>query len=272
MKPFSQITMQDIRTTRDGLDKQIKAKGAEATPNEKELLSRLDDIISKQTGVYKMPEGAADADDIDFNGNGPTAVWYATPAARKIYSKPISEIKEDGYELPTMETINKTHVHLCNVNTTDPKKVVSMLQGENWSPNGEAKDIIRKKGLNHVSITYGDIIVTPDRMVMVTRHGLYDLGAGNMREDVDYAAIVSGDAVHEAMQDAYRVGQTVYSGSKKGTFIRFSNDTREHAIIELDNGEYDAVPTAALSTKNPGMLQRAKSWVVGEDANSKKKV
>ena len=32
------------------------------------------------------------------------------------------------------------------------------MQGENWSPNGEARDLIRYLGLKHTSMSVGDII------------------------------------------------------------------------------------------------------------------
>jgi regulator of replication initiation timing len=274
MKPVSQMTTNEIRYVRDGLDKQIKAKGNKATPNEKELLARLNSILAQKEGVYQRPEETVEEnDDIDFENKGISQVWYAKPAARKLFSKDIVDLKDGGFELPNPNDLSKTHVHLCNVNTANVKKIIQMLQGEEWSPNGEAKEIVHKKGLNHISITTGDIIVTPERTVMVTRNGVYDLGAQATHEDVDYNAIIEGEAeLDEALHDAFSVGQTVYAGSKKGKFVRFSTDAREQAIIELDNGDYDVVPTAALTTKNPGMLKRATSWMVGEDTKSKKKV
>jgi hypothetical protein len=32
------------------------------------------------------------------------------------------------------------------------------FQGENWSPNGEARDLILAKGLRHTSMSVGDVI------------------------------------------------------------------------------------------------------------------
>lgn len=39
-----------------------------------------------------------------------------------------------------------------------------LLQGENWSPNGEARDFIREKGTDHTSMSVGDILFDPDTL------------------------------------------------------------------------------------------------------------
>ena len=40
--------------------------------------------------------------------------------------------------------------------------VFMMMQGEVWSPNGEARDLSRYKGLTHTSMSVNDYIQTPD--------------------------------------------------------------------------------------------------------------
>ncbi|MGD1527046.1 hypothetical protein [Vibrio harveyi] len=39
-----------------------------------------------------------------------------------------------------------------------PETMFSLMQGENWSPQGEARDFIQGKGLQHTSMSVGDII------------------------------------------------------------------------------------------------------------------
>jgi len=41
---------------------------------------------------------------------------------------------------------------------TCAEKVYALMQGEKWSPLGEAKDLIQNKGLNHTSMSVGDIV------------------------------------------------------------------------------------------------------------------
>lgn len=51
--------------------------------------------------------------------------------------------------------------------------VACLMQGENWSPNGEARDLIRSLGLCHTSFMAGDVVqigdkfYTSDRWVLV---------------------------------------------------------------------------------------------------------
>lgn len=41
------------------------------------------------------------------------------------------------------------------------EQVFYMMQGEVWSPNGEARNLIRCLGLSHTSMSVGDFIETP---------------------------------------------------------------------------------------------------------------
>lgn len=38
------------------------------------------------------------------------------------------------------------------------EKIWILMQGDNWSPNGEARNLIRKLGLKHTSMSIGDLI------------------------------------------------------------------------------------------------------------------
>ena len=55
-------------------------------------------------------------------------------------------------------SIVATHVYLKEVQAGNMDEVFRMMQGEIWSPNGEANDMILEKGLRHTSMSVGDII------------------------------------------------------------------------------------------------------------------
>ena len=59
---------------------------------------------------------------------------------------------------PTLRTLKETHVALKILTATDLEDVFHKMQGEVWSPNGEARDLIIGKGLHHTSISVGDVI------------------------------------------------------------------------------------------------------------------
>lgn len=50
------------------------------------------------------------------------------------------------------------HTYLKDVYAEDLEDVYMRMQGEVWSPNGEARDLIESKNLGHTSMSVGDII------------------------------------------------------------------------------------------------------------------
>jgi hypothetical protein len=58
--------------------------------------------------------------------------------------------------------LSETHLLLDQTPETDLDKIYNMYQGENWSPNGEAKELIQNLGLSHTSMCVGDIIKQSD--------------------------------------------------------------------------------------------------------------
>lgn len=59
--------------------------------------------------------------------------------------------------VPTVDTLGKSHVELKEVEAVDLEDLFSAMQGDNWSPNGEARPLIKEKGLHHTSMSVGDI-------------------------------------------------------------------------------------------------------------------
>jgi len=63
-----------------------------------------------------------------------------------------------------LRDLAKTHVILGNGVSEDfsNEDLFSRLQGENWSPNGEANPMIGRLGLWHTSMSVGDLVLRPD--------------------------------------------------------------------------------------------------------------
>lgn len=59
--------------------------------------------------------------------------------------------------------LKRTHAHLLDLeinNAVDPlEEIFGKMQGEVWSPNGEARALIQEKSLQHTSMSVDDIIV-----------------------------------------------------------------------------------------------------------------
>lgn len=72
---------------------------------------------------------------------------------------------------------NPTHVQMGKVPFTNPEDIYHNMQGDNWSPLGEANQLVRRNK-THTSMSVGDIVKTPD--------GKYQIVAGIGFIDLDY--------------------------------------------------------------------------------------
>ena len=71
------------------------------------------------------------------------------------------------------DSIKKTHTHLVDVKADSLDAVYLGMQANMWSPNGEAKELIKSKGLGHTSMSIGDVIYdkTTDTYIRVASVG-----------------------------------------------------------------------------------------------------
>lgn len=57
------------------------------------------------------------------------------------------------------DIVEGNYVSLGKIKTRKgPEGMFALMQGENWSPQGEAREFIQGKGLHHTSMSIGDII------------------------------------------------------------------------------------------------------------------
>lgn len=97
--------------------------------------------------------------------DGPTEIWYMTPEHMHFGEK--KDINP--------ASLKKTHVLLGKIKETDPEEIFKIMQGENWSPQGEAKQLILGKKLNHTSMSVGDIAVIDGKIMRVEVAGFEQL-------------------------------------------------------------------------------------------------
>ncbi|RBP13068.1 hypothetical protein DFR50_11237 [Roseiarcus fermentans] len=85
------------------------------------------------------------------------SIWYMRP---EWFGEGISGARPDP------KNLEATHVHLKDIHefaqTSPLEAIYRAMQGEVWSPRGEARGLIRSKGLEHTSMSVGDIIVPED--------------------------------------------------------------------------------------------------------------
>jgi hypothetical protein len=94
-------------------------------------------------------------------------IWYQTKETfRNISGLGVITAVEKGL---SEFSLGLTHKAICEfyvdgnnaIKTLD--NVYNWMQGEVWSPNGEARDIIRASGCGHTSMSSGDVVQIGDR-------------------------------------------------------------------------------------------------------------
>lgn len=70
-------------------------------------------------------------------------------------------------KLPDPFNLSATHVHLRDIEETSLERAWALMQGDVCSPNSEARQLIEAKGLGHMSMTLGDVIVDDTGMAYV---------------------------------------------------------------------------------------------------------
>jgi hypothetical protein len=98
---------------------------------------------------------------------GATKVWYYKPAVARYIT--FGEVKVDP------KNLEATHVLLGSIAETHLEAIFGSLQGECWSPNGEARELITSKELNHTSMSVGDVIEVNGRAYECKPFGFAEL-------------------------------------------------------------------------------------------------
>ncbi|HEV2160297.1 hypothetical protein [Bradyrhizobium sp.] len=89
-------------------------------------------------------------------------VWYMKP----------SFLRGVVGNSPDPDDLSATHVHLTDIEADDRENVLHRMRANIWSPNGEALDLLRSKGLEHTTMTIGDVLVDEsDAVYLVTALG-----------------------------------------------------------------------------------------------------
>jgi hypothetical protein len=56
------------------------------------------------------------------------------------------------------DLIGNEYIHVRDIEVKDRSDIYFQMQGEVWSPNGEARELIKSKGLQHTSMCVGDVV------------------------------------------------------------------------------------------------------------------
>lgn len=125
----------------------------------------------------KLSDAAEATGDPRYAGRG-TEIWYVKPKFGRDFRMGPEFLKEQGIPIPTQTAdLTETHILLGEVGERDPEEVYEMMQGEFWSPEGQARGLISRLGLHHTSMSVGDVLVVGDRPLMVDNHGFERLAS-----------------------------------------------------------------------------------------------
>jgi hypothetical protein len=73
---------------------------------------------------------------------------------------------------PDPNNLSAPHVHLKDIEADNQEDALSRMRAENWPPNGEARDLLQNKGLQHRTMTIGDVLVDEgDAVYLLTAIG-----------------------------------------------------------------------------------------------------
>ena len=122
----------------------------------------VDEAERNEQGMYK--------DLSDAYEPGPTEIWYWKEDAGRDMMMGKNFLLKYG-KMPDPNNLAATHVKIGSVKETNPERVYHMMQGEIWSPEGQARDMIRASGTGHTSMSMGDIVVVDGKAQMVDRFG-----------------------------------------------------------------------------------------------------
>ena len=194
--------------------------------------------------------------DSDISGKGPSSRGY-WPFSRG--STEIWYAKNPTWDTQGTENFRQTHVLLGTVSETDPERIYMMMQGENWSPEGEARELIMSKGLSHTSMSMGDVVVVGGKAFVVDTAGFKSLGESRishivnrlLEDTVEIASWVSRsgkDYVHlSRMNGSGTDGSTPYSYTARGAggvlYAKSDQEAVAQIQVKVDSGYF--LPDAA---------------------------
>jgi len=118
---------------------------------------------------------------------GTTLIWYMNEEGWRLFSTGPDFAAYHGDPLPTPETLPKTHVLLGAISETELERIFYLMQGDVWSPEGNARELIRSKGLRHTSMSVGDVVQRGKKLWMVAGTGFEQI-AGPGSVDIDKMA------------------------------------------------------------------------------------
>ena len=135
----------------------------------KTLMDAFKNVSSDETSTVYHTIYADSTDDWGYKYGFAGWLWkhpstIKDPEIIKMQKNALLELSENSAHG------KQSHVEIGEIPMTDLDDIYEVMQGENWSPLGEARKMISKKK-THTSMSIGDIITTPDGIYIVAGSG-----------------------------------------------------------------------------------------------------
>lgn len=131
-------------------------------------------IINEDVSSYDSLE--------DVYPPGDSKIYYVKSEFLRDMGEGFDWLEQHG-KLPNIDDLGSQYVLVGTVQESDLEKIYSMMQGDIWSPAGEAKVMINALGCGHTSMSVGDIIETKGTFYFLDSHGFKKLGSGSNNAD-----------------------------------------------------------------------------------------
>ena len=171
---ISSKTANKILSKFDQLKPESKALMQQTLNGAEGFREMLNYFNEREVTTEAGPAASQYASLADAYPEGSTEVWYWNDEAGRDMMMGANWLQKKG-QMPTPETLEQTHVKIGTLRETNPDKVFGMMQGENWSPQGQARDLISKSNTGHTSMSVGDIVKVGSTYLMVDRFGFHDI-------------------------------------------------------------------------------------------------
>ena len=108
--------------------------------------------------MYRSLLDAVDVTGDDRYGSGRTQIFYFNKGLFSKFSRGTRGLDLNA----VLADLDNTHTRIGRVNETDLSEIFNMMQGEVWSPNGEANTMPAMSKTGHTSMSMGDVIMLPN--------------------------------------------------------------------------------------------------------------
>jgi len=175
-----------------------------------DLLQSLALSASKTASSDDLPPQYTKLSDAPTLPEGSTKIWYTTRDSFRDMPMGLEFLEEqrDNPNIlnpPTRDTLDQTHVLLGEIGLTEPNDIYRQMQGESWSPEGEAVELIKGLG-THTSMSMGDIIEMPDgELLFVDYAGFANLNSRKVTADFDPAYVEKGTDIEHEHKPTYEL-------------------------------------------------------------------